>query len=383
MKKIRLGIINSSLVKIGPFTKKGTEIFSNTFTRNLMKHYPRELAITSFCSGSSQLPTKKISIAFHAIGERKDSSHHVNAIFDMALFSRAISMQSDFDIFHFSLGNGEYILPFSFFCRKPIVVTMHGSGNESYLQKLFSLYKNVARVYFVTISNYQKKLLPGINYIRTIYHGVDLDKFTFHSIGEKKIIWTGRAVPEKGLDDVLRIAKKLKKQTKIFPIIKEEYISWLQNEILSKRDLINQIVRIDIDFNVTRSNLIKEYQNSKLFLFPVKWDEPFGLTMIESMACGTPIIAYARGSVPEIIKDGETGFIVNQSDDDIRGNWIVKKTGIEGLCEAVERIYAMDDTQYKQMRLNCRDHVEKNFTAEHMVDQYVEVYKEILSKNTS
>lgn len=100
--------------------------------------------------------------------------------------------------------------------------------------------------------------------------------------------------------------------------------------------------------------------------------------MIEAMACGTPVVAYARGSVPEVIKDGETGFIVNPSDTDIRGNWIIKKTGIEGLCEAVERIYSMPEDQYRQMRRNCRAHVEKNFTVERMVDEYEKVYKEIL-----
>lgn len=102
--------------------------------------------------------------------------------------------------------------------------------------------------------------------------------------------------------------------------------------------------------------------------------------MIESMACGTPVVAFARGSVPEIIKDGETGFIVNPSDDDIRGNWIIKKTGIEGLCEAVERIYSMPEKQYLEMRKACRAHVEKHFTVERMVDEYEKVYEEILAK---
>ena len=79
-------------------------------------------------------------------------------------------------------------------------------------------------------------------------------------------------------------------------------------------------------------------------------------------------------------KDGETGFIVNPSDDDIRGNWIVKKTGLDGLCEAVERMYAMPDDKYKEMRRACRAHVEKNFTVERMVDEYEKVYEQILSK---
>ena len=99
------------------------------------------------------------------------------------------------------------------------------------------------------------------------------------------------------------------------------------------------------------------------------------------MACGTPVIAYARGSVPEIIKDGETGFIINSSEQDKRGDWIIKKTGIEGLCEAVEKIYSLSVEQYKQMRKNCRVHVETHFTVERMTDDYEKIYQQIIEKN--
>jgi glycosyltransferase involved in cell wall biosynthesis len=87
--------------------------------------------------------------------------------------------------------------------------------------------------------------------------------------------------------------------------------------------------------------------------------------------------------LPEVIKDGETGFVVNPSDSDIRGDFIVKKTGLEGLCEAVELLYSLPDDQYQQMRKNCRQHVEENFTVEKMVDNYEKAYREIIdhSKN--
>lgn len=101
------------------------------------------------------------------------------------------------------------------------------------------------------------------------------------------------------------------------------------------------------------------------------------------MSCGTPIIAYAKGAIPEIIDDGVTGFIVNSSDDDIRGEWIVKKTGVDGLCEAIEKIYSMPEGEYQKMRQNCRTHVEKNFTARRMVEEYLKIYKEVVSKQNS
>ena len=97
------------------------------------------------------------------------------------------------------------------------------------------------------------------------------------------------------------------------------------------------------------------------------------------MATGTPVVTFARGAIPEIVKDGESGFIVNSSDQDVLGDFIVKKTGLEGLCEAVERIYNMPRDQYQEMRRNCRAHVEAHFTVEKMVDNYEAVYQKILS----
>ena len=122
------------------------------------------------------------------------------------------------------------------------------------------------------------------------------------------------------------------------------------------------------------SDLAKFYQNACAFLFPIHWEEPFGLVMIEAMACGTPVIAYNRGSVSEIVRDGVTGFIIEEEDrgnQGNRGNWVIKKTGIEGLVEAIKRIGEID-------RASCRRHVEENFTMEKMVEGYEKVYKKIL-----
>jgi glycosyltransferase involved in cell wall biosynthesis len=110
------------------------------------------------------------------------------------------------------------------------------------------------------------------------------------------------------------------------------------------------------------------------------WEEPFGLVFVETMASGTPIIAFARGAVPEVIVDGVTGFIINPSDEDIRGKWIIKKTGLDGLCEAVERIYSLSKDDYGKMREACRAHVENNFTMERMVKEYESVYSKLISE---
>lgn len=378
MKKIRLGIINSNYTKIGPFTKKGTEIFSYIFTTNLAKRYKHEIDITSFCSGNSILPTKKESVAFRSSLENTYIGEKRHNLFEMALFSKVVQLQNHFDIFHLNASVGEAFLPFARFMRKPIVITMHGPIESDYMQRYFSLFSDIKNLHFVSISNIQKKY-SVFSKAHTIYHGIDIDKiFKFNKQGGKSMIWTGRAVPYKGLDEVLNISKKLKISTKVFPIIKDEYLNWLYKEVLQRHDIVNQISRVNINFNTVRSKLVIEYQNSRVFLFPLQWEEPFGFTIIESMACGTPVIAYARGSMSELIKDGETGYLVNPSDTDIRGDWIIKKTGQEGLCEAIRKIYALPEAEYQMMRQKSRDNVVKNFNINNMVDNYVAYYKEIL-----
>lgn len=378
MKKIRLGIINSNYVKIGPYTKKGTEIFSYILTNNLAKRYAKELDITSFCSGNSTLPVKKESIGYHSSLENKVIGSQRHHLFEAALFSKVVQEQGKFDILHLNLGLGEGFLPFARFIKKPIVITMHGPFEVDYMPRFFSIFNDLTNLRYVAISNFQKKN-SLFSKARTIYHGIDIKKtFTFNAQGGKSIIWTGRAAPEKGLDEVLSISKKTKMHTKVFPIIKSEYFDWLYKEVLQRRDIINQIARVQINFNTVRKNLVKEYQSSKVFLFPLQWEEPFGFTVVESMACGTPVIAYARGSMPELIQDGVTGYLVNPSESDIRGNYITQKTGFEGMCEAVQRLYSLPEEEYLRMRVASRVNAEAHFSADTMADNYVAYYKEIL-----
>ena len=380
---MKVAILNSNMVKIYKGTKKGTEIFDYLLINGLVKKVKKDnITLTAFASGTSKLPVHIENVNYQASVDDKSIGNKYHTLFELALISKAFSMQKQFDLYHASIGICEYILPFAqLIPKKPILITLHGPLNFIFQRKFFSLFKNLPNVYFVSICNAQRRPIPELNFIKTIYHGIDINKnFLFNQIGSDQIIWTGRAIPDKGLDVFLTVVKRVKKKAKVFPIIKEESLDWLNQEFIKKRSTISQILKIYIDFDVDRVDLAKHYQTSKLFLFPVWLEEAFGLTLIESMACGTPIVAYGRGSIPEIVKDGETGFIVNPSDDDIRGNWIIKKTGVEGLCEAIERIYAMPEIEYRQMRKNCRAHVEKNFTVERMVDQYVEVYKEILAK---
>lgn len=177
---------------------------------------------------------------------------------------------------------------------------------------------------------------------------------------------------DKGVEDAVSVAENLNRRIRITGFIesssKDYFEKTIRPRIIPSRVIFEeQSAGVPIDRSAT-------YGTAKLFLFPLKWEEPFGFVMMEAMACGTPVVAYARGAVPEVVADGVTGFIVNLSPSDIRGDFIVKKTGQEGLCEAVERIYTLSPEEYSRMRVNCRARVEKHFTVQRMIDQYERLY---------
>lgn len=245
------------------------------------------------------------------------------------------------------------------------------------------MFKQSANCFFISISNAQRKLLPDLNYLATIYHGIDTETFKFNLEGGEKIMWAGRAIPEKGIDIVVEVANGLKREAKLFGIPKGEYQTWLQETVLDKIKATNSSLPISFETGRDRFQLVEHFQTSKLFLSPVSYEESFGLVLIEAMSCGTPVVAFARGSILEIIEDGETGFIVNPSDSDIRGNWIIKKTGIEGLCEAVEKIYSMSKEEYNKIRQASRKRVIQHFTVERMVNEYLRVYRDLIASCAS
>ncbi len=288
-----------------------------------------------------------------------------------------------FDIVHENMG--ETALYFADLTNTPIVMTLHGPLRDNAMD-LFKEYGtlNAARdlllrfkhVPYVSISDKQREGLPELNYVKTIYNSLVISEFDYNSEGGTDMVWVGRVNYTKGVDIGIQIAKKMKKNLHLSSYIDTGDLPYFKKEIephFSKGFITHNGELSDIKAKSTFLG------NSRLFLFPIRWDEPFGIVMIEAMATGTPLVSFALGSAPEVIQDGETGFLVNFSDTDIRGNWIIKKTGIEGMCEAIERIYTMPETRYKHMRKACREHVEKNFTVQVMVNAYEQVYEQIIS----
>ena len=355
--------------------KKGNEVY--VFTTSDIK------TTAHLMSGNKELENQE----FLSVRDGLKNSDVVNALtmirnhyeYEVDLISRAFyySNSNNFDILH-SQSNvfTHYFVKFS---KIPVIFTLHDpvfpqNSLECSILKMFASHN------YIAISKKQAEMykkIMNINPVAVIHHGIKLDYFNFSQDSENYISMLGRYIPEKGFEDGITISIKQNVQLKIgssFNYQKTDYYLRKIKPFLKKDSNISELSFL----NSNQRNIF--FMNSKIMLMPIKWEEPFGLVMIEAMACGTPVVAYARGSVPEVIKDGETGFIVNSSEEDKRGDWIVKKTGIEGLCEAVEKIYAMPKNQYIEMRKNCRKHVENNFTVEKMVNNYEKVYREIIDK---
>ncbi len=377
---MRIAIVNSNYVAINKFSKRGTEIFDYILIRSLARQAKKNnLEITAFASADSHLPVPIESIGYKSCMADKDIGDSYCHSFENALVSKAFSQADKFDLYHINIGNGDMALAFAHFVKKPIIVTMHGTIETNNNKKYLSLFRNFKNIYYVSVSNAQRAPIPDLNYIETIYHGVDTKGiWIFDPAGGETIVWVGRAIADKGIYEVIRVIKKTHKKANLFPLVKLESPNWIKKMEKNSKIIIKDIT---ISYELNRHELISSYQKGKLFLFPIRWEEPFGLVMIEAMACGTPIVAYARGSVPEVVVDGETGFIVNSSKEDIRGDYIIKKTGIEGLCEAVNRIYAMTREEYMAMRRKCRMRVEEYFTSDKMASQYINLYKKVLSQS--
>jgi glycosyltransferase involved in cell wall biosynthesis len=269
------------------------------------------------------------------------------------------------------------LLPIAKIVNKPFVNVMHLPIFKE-LADQFAQYD----AHIVTISNAQRKLFSQLNYAGTIYNGIEVDQFTFSAKSAGYLLMMGSIAPHKNQKAGIEIAKKMHKKLILAGKISNK--QYHESEILPQIDG-EQIVHIgEIGFD----QKVQLFGGAEALLFPITWEEPFGLVMIEAMACGTPVVAYAHGAIPEVVNDGVSGFIVNEKDtngtkdndtnstklNNTNGtnNYVIKKTGLEGLIEAVSRIGEID-------RGTCRKQVEEHFTVENMVDGFDRALKQILS----
>jgi glycosyltransferase involved in cell wall biosynthesis len=250
---------------------------------------------------------------------------------------------SEFDVIHAHLDYFGY--PLLRRLGVPSVTTLHGRLDLPELPPLYELYGDIP---VVSISNAQRGPLPHANYVATISHGLPKDLLARGSGAGGYLAFLGRISPEKAPDAAIRIAAEagipLKIAAKV-DRVDEEYFKSTIEPLLS----LGQVEYIG---EICEDQKGEFLGNAAGLLFPIAWREPFGLVMIEAMACGTPVIAYENGSVPEVIEQGLTGFIVHSEQEAV---------------EAVSRIGTLD-------RCRIRDEFDRRFTAHHMAQNYLKLY---------
>ena len=251
--------------------------------------------------------------------------------------SKLIDLKSDYDIILNNLPDEAPLLPIANLLGKPFYHVIHLPLFPE-LSELFRKYNTK----LISISNAQRKSFPDLNYIATVYNGVDTNKFTFSPTNDDYLLYLGSIGKNKNPKEAILVALETGQKLLIGGRIKDEI--YYKEEILPLIDgkQIQWVGEID------EKGVIGLFQKAKAFLFPTLWEEPFGLVMIEAMACGTPVVAFNHGAIPEVVVDGLTGYVVDNH---------------SRMVEAVKKIDRID-------RLACRKHVEKHFTVEKMVDSY-------------
>lgn len=228
----------------------------------------------------------------------------------------------------------------------PIVTTIHGFSSE----RILPMYKPFEhRIHYVAISAADRH--PDLRYAATIHHGIRLDEFPFDPSGSEDLLFFGRMHPDKGAAEAIAVARATGRRLHMYGIVQDE--SYYRTQVLPHVDG----ERIIYHGPVGGKERLRALQQARALLHLVNFEEPFGLSVIEAMACGTPVIAACKGSMPEIIDHGRTGYLVGS---------------VEEAVAAVERVGAID-------RSSARRSIEQRFSVERMADAYLALYRSILN----
>jgi len=302
----------------------------------------RGIDVTLFATGDSQTSAHLQYICPFPYEEDPNIDPKVWEAMHIAhLFEQA----HKFDLIH---NNYDFMpLSYSRLVDTPVLTTIHGFSSS----KILPIYREYNRDnYYVSISNADRD--PGLDYLATVYHGIDLNEFALIEQPGDYLLYFGRIHPDKGTADAIKIAQRCGVKLYIAGIIQD-------------KDYYNVQVAPHVDNqNVFYLGSVGPAQRKQLLgqayalLHPIHFNEPFGLSVVESMACGTPVIAFKRGSMPEVIKDGYTGFLVNNVDE---------------ACDKLDLIRELD-------RKECYQWVKERFSQERMVDDYIALYEQIMAR---
>jgi glycosyltransferase involved in cell wall biosynthesis len=332
---------------VPPHLYGGTERVVSYLTEEMVRQGHE---VTLYASGDSQTSARLVAGCPQALWRdehvRETLPHHVR------LMELVFRDRDRFDILHFHCDFLHFPILRRYPC--PNVTTLHGLVHPPDLEPLLSEFDEMP---LVSISDSQRNPLPWANWQATVYHGLPTNLFSFHEQPEDYWAFLGRISPDKGVDKAIAIAlksaKRLKVAAKIYPEDQAYYqqvIAPLMREAGPWVEFVGEVGGAAKEAFLGRAEGV---------LFPIEWPEPFGLVMIEAMACGTPVVAFRRGSVGEVMTDGVTGFVVDD---------------VAGAVAAVARVPGLD-------RRACRAAFEARFDAAIMVRNYLDVYDRLIAEH--
>jgi glycosyltransferase involved in cell wall biosynthesis len=318
--------------KYGPWEQVASNI-----TEGLIEN---GIDVSLFATGDSITKSKLMSVCDQGYAENSAVDPKVAECLHI---SNLMEQADKFDLIH----NNFDFLPLTYSCliRTPMVTTIHGFSSP----KILPVYKKYNSTNsYVSISNSDRS--PELDYAATVYNGINTDEFTFCPEPKDYLLFFGRIHPEKGTSESIQIAKQSGRKLIISGLIQDQdYFDCKIKPFINDDD----IVYVGNSGPKERDKLMGE---AYALLHPISFEEPFGLSVAESMLCGTPVIAFNKGAMPELILDGKTGFLVNTTDDAV---------------EAVNNIKSIN-------RKYCREFAASKFSRQKMIEGYLEVYKKIL-----
>jgi glycosyltransferase involved in cell wall biosynthesis len=303
--------------------------------------------VTLFASGDSVSKARIIAPCDTALRLSQEKADPV--AYHLVQLQMVLDMLHEFEIIHFHTDYYHY--PVSNIIKEQNLTTLHGKLSTPGLDKVYQLYRHLP---LVSISNSQRKPVPFANWKGTVYHGLPENLFTYREKPGEYFAFLGRISPEKRVDRAIQIALKTEIPLKIAAKIDKEDQEYYESQI---KHLLNHPL-IEYIGEIGEHEKNDFLGNALAMLFPIDWEEPFGLVMIEAMACGTPVIAFKRGSVPEVMDDGISGYVV----------------------ETVEEAVAAVKQIPKLKRYLCRKKFEERFSVKRMAKEYVNIYENVIDE---
>ncbi len=335
--------------RVPPARYGGTERVIYHLTEGLVA---RGHEVTLFATADARTSARLVSTVERPLRELGIPwDNHLYPLYHLAT---AFEQADAFDILHAHLNTRtDYVLlVLAGFVRTPTVITLHCRlpVTPDLLDRRRLLEKYRHR-YYVSISQSQRTL-PDLNYVATVYNGIDTARYAFSAQPADYVAWVGRICDEKGTREAILAARQAGVRLILAGKIDEHnpaYLAYYREAVAPLVDGHQIVYAGELD----EAEVIRLYQGARAVLNPIKWSEPFGLVMAEAMSCGTPVIAFPNGAAPELIRDGETGFLVRS---------------VEEMATAIGRLHEID-------RRRCRAHVEAHFSVERMVDGYEAIYR--------